>query len=113
MGLFSRLKKKMIPKNENSVAFRREMAQRISGKIVKYVSERKDNVESLLGHEGSISLRDGQIIVLSSGNIVMRCSADKMKASELLSLDGVIITAPDLERNGEEHTIVAYYKYFR
>jgi hypothetical protein len=36
-----------------------------------------------------------------------------MKASELLSLDGVIITAPDLERNGEEHTIVAYYKYFR
>jgi len=43
----------------------------------------------------------------------MRTNVEDMHASELLSLDGVIITAPDLEQGGKERTIIAYYKYFR
>jgi hypothetical protein len=36
-----------------------------------------------------------------------------MQASELLSLEGAIITAPDLENGGIMRTVIAYYVYFR
>jgi hypothetical protein len=36
-----------------------------------------------------------------------------MQASELLSKEGAIITAPDLEKGGEMRTIIVYYVYFR
>ncbi|MBE6565226.1 MAG: hypothetical protein E7655_08145 [Ruminococcaceae bacterium] len=111
--MFKNIKNLFKSKNENSRAFRMEMAEKISNKIIKYTAERVDDVELVIGREGSISLRNGQIIVLSGGNIVMRTNVEDMHASELLSLDGVIITAPDLEQGGKERTIIAYYKYFR
>ena len=40
---------------------------------------------------------------------VFRCLIDEMTASELLSLGGVGITAPDLEHGGAERTVTAYY----
>ena len=36
-----------------------------------------------------------------------------MQASELLSKEGAILTAPDLENGGAVRTIVVYYVYFR
>ena len=36
-----------------------------------------------------------------------------MQAWELLSKDGVVITAPDLEHGGRERTIIVYYVYYR
>ena len=36
-----------------------------------------------------------------------------MDASELLSKDGVIITAPDLEHGGAVRTVIVYYVYYR
>lgn len=113
MSLFGRLKEKWVPKDENSKAFRRQMAEKISGKLIRYTTERRDNAETVIGHDGNISLRNGQIIVLSGGEIVLRANVDDLRASELLSHDGVILTAPDLEHGGEERTIVAYYLYFR
>ena len=43
----------------------------------------------------------------------MRCKIDEMDAAELLSKDGVVITAPDIEKGGEVHTIIAHYVYYR
>jgi len=111
--MFKGIKKLFKNKNENSLSFRMEMAKKIENKIIKYTAERVDDVELVIGREGCISLRNDQIIVLSGGNIVMRADVKDMRASELLSLDGVIITAPDLEQGGKERTIIAYYKYFR
>ena len=36
-----------------------------------------------------------------------------MQAWELLSKDGVVITAPDLEHGGVERTIIVFYVYYR
>jgi len=33
--------------------------------------------------------------------------------SELMSLEGVILSGPDYEQGGKERTVIAYYTYYR
>ena len=59
---------------------RAELIPTLHGKAINYVSERgEDGLDTVLGKEGSISLRDGQIIISacekdifgqSSGNVI-------------------------------------------
>ena len=111
--MFGLFKRKNVKKDENSVAFRREMAAKLDGRHIKYATERIDNVDIIIGREGSITLRDGKLILFSSADIVFRCEIDELKASELLSLDGAILTGPDLEHGGQLRTVIAYYTYYR
>ena len=57
-------------------------------------------------------VRDGELIVISSDKIVFRCPVDQLRASELMSLEGVILTCPDPARPEGEYTVVAYYTDF-
>lgn len=107
-----RLFKKRMPK-EGTPAFRRMMAQKIAGKHIKYVTERFGNEELVIGKEGSLTLRGDEFIVFASADILFRADVNELNASELMSLDGVILTAHDLEHGGELRTIVAYYLYYR
>ena len=100
-------------KNPSSLAYKRNMAQMISNKRIRYVGEQIDGVEEVIGKGGSISIRDDEILVFASSDVLLRAKIAEMDASELLSKDGVIITAPDLERGGEVRTIVVYYVYYR
>lgn len=100
-------------KKEGSRAFRREMAKKLDGRAVKYVTEREDDgSESVIGREGALIIKDGDMIVFSSADIVMRCPIDEMDAAELLSLEGVIISGPDTEHGGELRSVIAYYTYY-
>lgn len=109
MSIFSKFSKK----NPSSLAYKQNMAQMISNKRIKYVGEKINGVEEVIGKSGSISLRDDELIVFASSDVILRTRIADMNASELLSKDGVIITAPDLERAGEERTIIVYYVYYR
>ncbi len=109
MSLFSMFSKK----NPSSIAYKRNMAQMISNKRIKYVGEKINGVEEVIGKGGSISIRDDEILVFASADVLLRAKIADMNASELLSKDGVIITAPDLERGGVVRTIVVYYVYYR
>lgn len=101
-------------KNPNSPRYRRDMAERISGHHIKYVTERREgDVEEVIGKEGGLNIRGDELIVFASQDIIMRCRIEDMQAWELLSNDGVVITAPDLERGGEERTIIVHYVYYR
>ncbi len=101
--------------DENSPAFQMEMAEKVSGKHIKYVSERVDGIDTILGKDGSLSIRDGQLLVSAAGqtDLIFRGSIPELKISELMSLDGAIIKGPDLAHGGMERTIIAYYKYYR
>ena len=57
--------------------------------------------------------RDGELLVYASANVIFRCRVDEMEAWELLSKDGVVLTAPDLEHGGAVRTIIVYYVYYR
>lgn len=109
--MFDFLKKK---KKEDSRAFRIEMAKRLAGRAIKYCTERDpaDSSDTVIGHAGSLSIKDDEFIVLSSSDIVFRCKITDLRAWELMSNDGAMLSGPDLTQNGRERTIMVYYTYY-
>ena len=110
LKLFKNLLK---PKNENSLRFKQDMAERMNGKHIKYVTERENDSDIVIGHDGCLALRDGELIVLSDGVVKFRVKVAEMTASELMSLEGIILSGPDIEHGGVYRTVIAYYKYYR
>ena len=93
-------------KNPESKRYRYDMAKRICGHHVKYVTE-------VIGRSGGLNIKDDELLVFASADVLMRCKIVDMQASELLSKDGVVITAPDLEHGGKVRTVIVYYVYYR
>ena len=100
-------------KNPDSLAYRREMAEKIAGHRIRYVTEKINGVEEVIGKDGSSDIRNGELIVFASSEVVFRCLVDELRAWELLSHDGVVLTAPDIDRGGEERTVIVHYVYYR
>ncbi|MBR2459623.1 MAG: hypothetical protein IKB34_00115 [Clostridia bacterium] len=90
----------------------RKMAEKLNGKHIKYVTERKDDEDTVIGRDGALIVKGDEFLVFSSADVVFRCHIDELQASELLSLEGVIINAPDIEHGGEFRTVIAYYTYY-
>lgn len=105
--------KRLFKAKEGSLRFKQEQADRMNGRHIKYVTERINDQDIVIGHDGCLAVRNGELIVLSDGVEKFRVLIAEMTASELMSLEGIILTGPDLTRNGEEHTVIAYYKYHR
>lgn len=110
MGLFKRLTKS---KNPDSKKFKREMAYAVCGQHIKYVTEKKDDVDEVIGRNGGLNIRNDEFIVYASAKVLFRCRIDELQIWELLSRDGVVLTGPDLENGGVERTVIAYYVYYR
>jgi hypothetical protein len=113
MGFFSKLSKKMKMRNPDSKAYRREMALTVNGQHIKYVTEKRDGVEEVIGRNGGLNIRDDEMIVYASSKVVFRCKIDELHIWELLSKDGVVLTGPDIENGGQERTVIAFYVYHR
>ena len=111
--MFGFIKRLTKPRNENSLRFKQEMAAKINGRHIRYVTERIDYSDTVIGHDGCIAVRNGELIVLSDGVEKFRVDVADMTASELMSLEGVILSGPDKESNGNYRTVIAYYKYYR
>ena len=110
MGFFSNLFKSNNPESKR---YRWDMARRICGHHIKYVTEKRDGVDEVIGRSGGLNIRDDELLVFASADVLMRCKVEQMQAWELLSKDGVVITAPDLEHGGVERTIIVYFVYYR
>ena len=108
--MFKLFSRKMDP---NSKAYRWEMAKQMANHPIRYVTEKRDGVDEVIGRNGGLNIRDDELIVFASSDVVFRCKIEQMQAWELLSKDGVVITAPDLEHGGKERTIIVFYVYYR
>ena len=108
-----RKKKDKAPRDTKSIKYKEWMAGRLDGMSLKCVSERINGVEEIVGRGGAVAVRDGELIVYSSMDIVFRCAVRSMDAWELMSLDGAVITAPDLEHDGDIRTVTVHYTYWR
>jgi len=100
-------------KNIDSKRYKNGVADYLNGKHLKCVTERINGIEEVIGKSGAIIRKDDELLVYSSQDVVFRTKVEYLYASELLSLDGVVITAPDIEHGGEERTIIAFYSYWR
>ena len=109
--LFGR--KKGPPKDPNSKQYKRYMAEMVSGKHLRYVVERFENDEKVIGRNGSIGVKDDCVVVNTDTGIVFRGRIEEIVISELLSKDGVVLTGRDLSMDGKERTVVAFYVYYR
>ncbi len=109
MGLFDKFKKKKDP---NSKQFRREMAASISGRHIRYVTEKRDGIEEVIGRQGNINVKNDELLVYASGDVVFRAKIDDLQMWELLSKDGIVLTGADLEHDSKERTVIAFYVYF-
>lgn len=106
--LFSKRKK-----DPNSKQYRWEMARQMANHHIRYVTEKINGVDEVIGRNGGLNIRDDELLVFASSDVLLRCKIAEMQAWELLSKDGVVITAPDLENGGRERTIIVYYVYYR
>ncbi len=83
------------------------------GHHIRYVTEKRNGVDEVIGRNGGLNIRNDELLVFASADVIFRCKIDDMQAWELLSKDGVVITAPDLEHGGVERTIIVFYVYYR
>ncbi|MBQ7922927.1 MAG: hypothetical protein IJ325_10205 [Clostridia bacterium] len=111
--MFKKTKHWTKSKNVNSKRYKLDLANYLHGKALKCVTEKVNGIEEVVAKKGSIIRKEDELLVFASQDVVMRANVLEVSAWELLSLEGVVITAPDLEHGGEERTIVAYYSYWR
>ena len=104
-------------KDEESVRFRREMAEKIVRHRLRYVSERVGETDTIISKGGEMHIRGGVFYVTSGieygSKTVFSCEVDKLKSSELLSLEGAILEGEDREHDGKMRKIIVYYVYYR
>lgn len=111
MSLFKRIfRKKAVP---GSFAFRMERAKELHGQPVKYVTERVNDNEDVVGRGGALCCRDTEFIIDTSGERLMVLDIADMDASYLMSGDGVIITGPNKLENGKLRTVTVHFVYYR
>lgn len=114
MGLIKKIVERATKsKNPDSKRYKWDMAKQMCGHHIKYVTEKRGEVDEVIGRSGGLNIRDDELLVFASADVLMRCKIEQMQAWELLSRDGVVITAPDLEHGGVERTIIVYYVYYR
>ncbi len=108
--LFSKLFSRSKP---GTSAYRRRMAKELHGLAVKYVTERREGNDDVIGRGGALALHGDEFLVYSSGDILLRADPALMDASYLMSGDGVVITAPDKLRDGAVRTVIVHFVYHR
>lgn len=102
-----------VGKKPNTYAYRFERAKELHGQVIKYVTERREDNDDVIGRGGSLALHGDTFIVDSSGDRLFVCNVSELDASMLMSGDGVIIKGPNLLENGKVRTITVHFVYYR
>lgn len=102
-----------VGKSTTSKQYRRKKALQLHGQAIRYVTEMRDGNEDVVGKGGNLSVRNGQLIVFSSSDIIMRAEVDELDISDLMSGDGVIISGKNLQEGGRPRKLTVHYVYHR
>jgi hypothetical protein len=107
--------KKLFSKSKDteSYAFRLNRAKELHGKSVKYVTERRNDNDDVVGRGGALAIHEDKFIVDSSGERVFMCPIAELDASYLMSGDGVIIKGHDMLSDGKYREITVHFVYYR
>ena len=123
MGIFT----KLFGRRATERAERQKLIKKLDGRAIKYVIERLPEEEGapasdrtggfaanelIIGRAGALIIKGGELLVFADGLVLFRADIAELDASELLSLEGVILIAPDLEHDRRVRKIVAYYTYY-
>lgn len=114
MSLIEKIKRKLAKNDETSPAFRRAFAEKINNRHVRYVTERFEGIEEIVGREGHLNILPcGDELAVTCGiQEIFRAKIDELSMWELMSNDGVVLEGFDLA-SGKHREITAFYKYYR
>ena len=102
-----------LKENPNSFSYKLKKARELHGQVIKYVTERVDNNEDVIGRGGALTVHEDTFIVDSSGDRLFVCNIRELETSWLMSGDGVIVRGPNLLEDGKERTITVHFVYYR
>lgn len=102
-----------IGKNPDSFAYKLDRAKELHGQAVKFVTERRDGNEDIIGRGGSLAIHEDTFIVDSSGDRIFVCYIKDLEANWLMSGNGAVITGPNLLENGKMRTMTVHFVYHR
>ena len=102
-----------IGKKPGTYSYKMERAKELHGQVIKYVTERIDNNEDVIGRGGALTVHGDTFIVDSSGDRLFVCDIKDLDTSWLMSGDGVIIRGPNQLDGGRERTITVHFVYYR
>ena len=97
----------------SSYAYRLERAKALHGQPVKYVTERRDDNEDVIGRGGALAVHGDTFIVDSSGERLFVCRIAELETAMLMSGDGVIIKGPNMLEDGRVRSITVHFVYYR
>ena len=101
-------------KNTKSMRYKRELADKICGHSMKYVTVASgDRGDVVIGKDCTCRVADGYFTVTDdNGVLIYKASMDNVKLFELMSLDGAVISGDD-EISGGPKEITPHYSYYR
>ena len=102
-----------IGKNPDSYAYKLDRAKELHGQAVKYVTERNNGNDDIIGRGGALAIHEDKFIVDSSGERIFVCYIKDLDANWLMSGNGVVISGPDLLRDGSMRTVTVHFVYHR
>lgn len=96
-------------KKENEAKLRK-----LHGREIKYVTKRDSEtyVEMVIGKNGVIDISDDLLTLVCDNKTIYSGSIKELYGSDLMSLDGMILTR-SVSDSLDEDKIVVYYKYYR
>jgi hypothetical protein len=82
--------------------------------VIRYVTERNNDNDDVVGKGGSLAIHGDKFIV-SCTNVdrLFMCEIKDLEASDLMSGDGVIIKGPNLYNEGKMRTVTVHFVYYR
>lgn len=91
-----------------------EKLKRLNGREVKYVSRRNGITyeEMVMGTNGIINVSNNEFAIICSDKVIFSSPIKNLFGSDLMSLDGMILTHYD-EYNKADDQLMVYYKYYR
>lgn len=107
MLFFNRQKAKELKENEARL-------RKLHEREVRYVTARDPitNVETIIGKYGYIEIKEDNFKIICNDKHIFEHTIDGLMGSELMSLDGIILSYTD-KKKGEYVEVIAYYKYHR
>jgi hypothetical protein len=102
-------KRRKQEKKENEIRLRK-----LHEREVRYVSQRDEitYVERVMGKYGFINIIDDVFSINCDDKIIFSHPIEGLMGSELMSLDGIILSYVD-ENTKKTVEVIAYYKYYR
>ena len=102
-----------VGKKPGTYAYRLEKAKELHGQVVKYVTERREDNEDVIGRGGAMAIHGDTFIVDASGERIFVCNISELDTAMLMSGDGVILKGPNLLEGGKQREIIVHFVYYR